>query len=190
MANRNDALTVDADGHVLEPRDTWQKYLEPQFRADAIRIEKDASGVEVLLVENKVHTALRGTLGSLGGIEMPMVPGDWTQAGAINFFFTPAGPDIPPAGAAVRCGYALVLVWTIGPDGPSTLPGNTTVPACFSTGFIDFPAVGADGVVLPFAGHRGDHDGDHRLLRLGLAVAFGVVGAVVVWAGAAAARRR
>src|SRR6185503_2526163 len=32
--------TVDADGHVLEPRDTWQKYLEPKYRADAIRIEK------------------------------------------------------------------------------------------------------------------------------------------------------
>jgi predicted TIM-barrel fold metal-dependent hydrolase len=69
MATR-DYPTVDADGHVLEPRDTWQKYLEPKFRADAIRIEKDAEGVEVLLVENKVHTALRGTLGSLGGIEM------------------------------------------------------------------------------------------------------------------------
>jgi predicted TIM-barrel fold metal-dependent hydrolase len=70
MAPHEGARTVDADGHVLEPRDTWQKYLEPKFRADAIRIEKDAEGVEVLLVENKVHPALRGTLGSLGGIEM------------------------------------------------------------------------------------------------------------------------
>jgi predicted TIM-barrel fold metal-dependent hydrolase len=70
MATNNEVLTVDADGHVLEPRDTWQKYLEPKFRGDAIRIEKDAEGVEVLLVENKVHPALRGTLGSLGGIEM------------------------------------------------------------------------------------------------------------------------
>jgi predicted TIM-barrel fold metal-dependent hydrolase len=65
-----DWLTVDADGHVLEPRDTWQKYLEPSLRADAIRIEKDADGVEVLLVENKPHLALRGRLGALGGIEM------------------------------------------------------------------------------------------------------------------------
>src|SRR5262245_66433407 len=63
-------LSVDADGHVLEPRDTWQKYLEPKYRADAIRIEKDGEGVECLLVENKVHPALRGTLGALGGIEM------------------------------------------------------------------------------------------------------------------------
>jgi predicted TIM-barrel fold metal-dependent hydrolase len=70
MATRKDILTVDADGHVLEPRDTWQRYLEPKYRADAIRIEKDDQGVEVLLVENKVHPALRGTLGALGGIEM------------------------------------------------------------------------------------------------------------------------
>jgi predicted TIM-barrel fold metal-dependent hydrolase len=70
MPAKQEFLTVDADGHVLEPRDTWQKYLEPKHRADAIRIEKDAEGVEVLLVENKVHPALRGTLGALGGIEM------------------------------------------------------------------------------------------------------------------------
>jgi predicted TIM-barrel fold metal-dependent hydrolase len=70
MSSHEVALTVDADGHVLEPRDTWQRYLEPEFRGDAIRIEKDAEGVEVLLVENKVHPALRGTLGSLGGIAM------------------------------------------------------------------------------------------------------------------------
>ena len=70
MAPHSEFLTVDADGHVLEPRDTWQKYLEPKYRADAIRIEKDSEGVECLLVENKVHPALRGTLGALGGIEM------------------------------------------------------------------------------------------------------------------------
>jgi len=70
MAADQRFLTVDADGHVLEPRDTWQKYLEAKYRPDAIRIEKDDQGVECLLVENKVHPALRGTLGALGGIEM------------------------------------------------------------------------------------------------------------------------
>jgi predicted TIM-barrel fold metal-dependent hydrolase len=70
MAANAHFLTVDADGHVLEPRDTWQKYLEPKYRPDAIRIEKDDRGIECLLVENKVHPALYGTLGALGGIEM------------------------------------------------------------------------------------------------------------------------
>ena len=44
MPAKQDFLTVDADGHVLEPRDTWQKYLEPKYRDDAIRIEKDEEG--------------------------------------------------------------------------------------------------------------------------------------------------
>ncbi len=70
MATANDVVTVDADGHVLEPRDTWLNYIEPDLRDRAIRIEKDDEGVEVLLVENRPHMALRGRLGALGGIEM------------------------------------------------------------------------------------------------------------------------
>ena len=63
-------LTVDADGHVLEPRDVWLTYLEPALRDRAIRIERDAEGVEVLLVDGRPHLALRGRLGALGGIGM------------------------------------------------------------------------------------------------------------------------
>ena len=63
-------LTVDADGHVLEPRDTWQRYLEPAFRDRAIRIERDGKGVEVLLVDGRPHLGLRGRLGALGGVGM------------------------------------------------------------------------------------------------------------------------
>ncbi len=62
--------TVDADGHVLEPRDVWLDYIEPKLRDRAIRIEKDDLGVEVLLVDGRPHEALRGRLGALGGIEM------------------------------------------------------------------------------------------------------------------------
>ena len=67
---RNESLVVDADGHVLEPRDVWLRYMEPDLRDRAIRIEKDAEGVEVLLVDGRPHLALRGRLGALGGIGM------------------------------------------------------------------------------------------------------------------------
>jgi predicted TIM-barrel fold metal-dependent hydrolase len=63
-------VTVDADGHVLEPRDLWVEYMDPGLRDRAIRIERDAEGVEVLLVDGVSHPALRGRLGALGGIEM------------------------------------------------------------------------------------------------------------------------
>ncbi len=70
MTTTERSLAVDADGHVLEPRDTWQRYLEPAFRDRAIRIERDADGVEVLLADGRPHLALRGRLGALGGIGM------------------------------------------------------------------------------------------------------------------------
>jgi predicted TIM-barrel fold metal-dependent hydrolase len=63
-------VTVDSDGHVLEPRDVWQRYLEPNLRERAIRIERDAEGVECLLVDGRSHFGLRGRLGALGGIGM------------------------------------------------------------------------------------------------------------------------
>ncbi len=70
MPATHSALTVDEDGHVLEPRDVWQKYLEPNLRDRAIRIENDDEGDEVLIVDDQPHLALRGRLGALGGIEM------------------------------------------------------------------------------------------------------------------------
>jgi predicted TIM-barrel fold metal-dependent hydrolase len=65
-----DLLTVDADGHVLEPRDTWQQYIDPEFRDRAIRIDIDDRGDEVLLVDNRPLESLRNSLASLGGIEL------------------------------------------------------------------------------------------------------------------------
>jgi predicted TIM-barrel fold metal-dependent hydrolase len=70
MTETSKIVTVDADGHVLEPRDVWQRYLEPTLRERAIRIERDADGVEVLLVDGRAHLGLRGRLGALGGIGM------------------------------------------------------------------------------------------------------------------------
>src|SRR5262245_59373347 len=75
---------VDIDGHVLEPADLWLDYLEPRHRERAIRIEKDAAGLEVLLIDNKPFEILRGLLGSLGGIDLPgeeaLVPGRYSYA--------------------------------------------------------------------------------------------------------------
>jgi hypothetical protein len=63
-------LTVDADGHVLEPRNTWVEYLEPEFRDRAIRMVDDDDGNEVLLIDGKPLESMRGRLASLGGIEL------------------------------------------------------------------------------------------------------------------------
>jgi hypothetical protein len=73
---------------------------------------------------------------AIAGIDIPQVQANQTSAGSIGFFFVPDGPPNRV------CGSALVLVFAVGPDSPSIWPGNTTVPACFGTGFISFPDAG------------------------------------------------
>ena len=68
MAGEQRSPIVDADGHILEPADTWLKYIDPQYRDRAIRIERDERGWEVLLFDNKPLEVLRGQLGALGGV--------------------------------------------------------------------------------------------------------------------------
>ena len=61
---------IDVDGHVLEPADTWERYIDPEFRDRAIRIELDSDGRERLMFDNKPFEFLRGNLGGLGGIDL------------------------------------------------------------------------------------------------------------------------
>ena len=39
---------VDADGHILEPPDLWERYLEPKYRDRALRFILDDRGLEQL----------------------------------------------------------------------------------------------------------------------------------------------
>ena len=74
MASAQAGLIVDADGHVLEPADTWLHYIDPQYRDRAIRIARDEHGYEVLLFDNQPLEIIRGYLGVLGGIGMDKIP--------------------------------------------------------------------------------------------------------------------
>ncbi len=73
MKNRSRNIVVDADGHVMEPADTWTNYIDPQFRNRAIRIDHDEKGYEVLLIDNSPLELVRGHMGVLGGIGMDPV---------------------------------------------------------------------------------------------------------------------
>jgi predicted TIM-barrel fold metal-dependent hydrolase len=63
-------IVVDADGHVLEPEDTWTKYIEPRYRDRALHIEREADGYEHLVIDGRRHMAVDGILGILGGVGM------------------------------------------------------------------------------------------------------------------------
>ena len=59
---------IDADAHVLEPLDLWEKtYMDPAYRDRAPRLFVDKDGKERLLVEGKVLGSPKG-LGVIGGI--------------------------------------------------------------------------------------------------------------------------
>ena len=61
---------VDADGHILEPPDLWETYIDPQYRDRALRIVLDENGLEELLIDGKRSTMARkgfpSTLGAMG----------------------------------------------------------------------------------------------------------------------------
>jgi predicted TIM-barrel fold metal-dependent hydrolase len=44
---------VDADGHILEPSDLWERYLEPRYRDRALRVVKDENGLDELIIDQK-----------------------------------------------------------------------------------------------------------------------------------------
>ena len=51
---------VDADGHILEAPDLWEKYLEAKYRDRPVRIRKDDRGLEYLEVDGKPAKMSRG----------------------------------------------------------------------------------------------------------------------------------
>jgi len=58
---------IDADGHILEPVDIWDKYMDPAYRERAPRLILDDNGKERLLIEGQVLGNPKG-LGRLGGV--------------------------------------------------------------------------------------------------------------------------
>lgn len=63
-------LLIDADGHILEPPDLWEKYLEPKYRARALRIGVGDDGFEFLEIDGKKSQLTSASLlHSLGGMK-------------------------------------------------------------------------------------------------------------------------
>jgi predicted TIM-barrel fold metal-dependent hydrolase len=70
---REGELVIDADGHILEPPDLWEKYLEPKYRERAIRIRTAEDGWEFLEVDGRPAKYLaRGMLGRISCMGLKM----------------------------------------------------------------------------------------------------------------------
>lgn len=70
--------TIDADGHILEPPDLWENYLEDKYKARALRIQVDDAGYEYLEINQRPSTRSRkgslGLLGAMGEEDMKPAP--------------------------------------------------------------------------------------------------------------------
>ena len=73
---------IDADGHVLEPMDMWEKYIDPAFRDRAPKLVIDTDGKERLLVETQVLGSQKGfgVIGAIGSRDTEMDDGEMTYA--------------------------------------------------------------------------------------------------------------
>src|ERR1043166_3625558 len=64
------AGVVDADGHILEPPDLWERYLEPKYRDRALRLVPDENGLEELEIggarSRMSRKGMPSTLGAMG----------------------------------------------------------------------------------------------------------------------------
>src|SRR5499427_1833026 len=59
---------IDADGHILEPLDLWEKYIDPAFRDRAPRIVKGDNGKERLVIEEQVVGDGQRGIGRIGAV--------------------------------------------------------------------------------------------------------------------------
>jgi uncharacterized protein len=66
---RTGSLLIDADGHILEPHDLWERYLEARYRDHPVRIRTGSDGLEFLEVDGKpAKLTSAALLHSLGGM--------------------------------------------------------------------------------------------------------------------------
>ena len=60
-------VVIDCDGHILEPPDLWETYLEPRYRERALRLRVGEDGYEYLEVDQKRARLIKpGMLGDAG----------------------------------------------------------------------------------------------------------------------------
>ena len=72
---------IDADGHLLEPPDMWERYIDPKHRDVAMSIRKDDEGLEYLDLGGRPSSIIKkgfpagvGAMDAMGGIEFERKP--------------------------------------------------------------------------------------------------------------------
>jgi uncharacterized protein len=68
---------IDADGHILEPPDVWEQYIDPAFRERALRVRTDRAGSEYFELDGRppkyIDIKALSLLGGMGRDEQESV---------------------------------------------------------------------------------------------------------------------
>ena len=80
--------TIDVDGHIEEPPDLWENYLEDRYKDRAIRFRRNEAGLEYVEVAGgRLRVMPTGALGTLAGIDQEdrselLTPGKYSYVDA------------------------------------------------------------------------------------------------------------
>lgn len=85
--------SIDADGHILEPPDLWQKNLEAKFKDRALGLARDENGVESFIVDGHFSAVSRG----LGIAAAFGQPGEVAFSNEFHYMDGPPGAYDPHA---------------------------------------------------------------------------------------------
>ena len=173
---------IDADGHVLEPADLWEEYLETRYRDRGIHVRVDGAGLEYLEVDGAPMSLLSpgalGMLGAMGDDEAVMGPDrrymEVMPLGACDPKHRVAWLDEHGLDAAVLY-PTLGIIWEAWvSDGELA----AALARAYNRWLADFCRDG--GGRLVGAAHLCTHDVDVAVAELERAVADGLRGAFVV----------
>lgn len=178
--------TVDADGHILEPPDTWERYIDPEYRDRTIRIRTDADRLEVLELDGRPskysqpgQLAQFGAMGKKSQSETEPHP-DRTYAGEAPFgsmYPKERLQRMDQEGLDKAIIYpSLGLLWET--EEVEDLKLQAAFARAYNRWVVDFCA-DSDGRLIPIA-HISMGDGDEAARELKRAVEAGARGAFFV----------
>jgi predicted TIM-barrel fold metal-dependent hydrolase len=68
---------IDSDGHVIEPMDIWEKYIDPKFRDRTPKMVTGAAGNEQLVLEGQLLSGEKSAFGAAGHIGLSHEKQEW-----------------------------------------------------------------------------------------------------------------
>ncbi len=118
---------VDADGHILEPPDLWETYLEPRYRDRALRIVVNDDGLEALEIGGRPSVmSRRGSVSVLGAMGDPDLRSMQLDPERTYLTEAPYGSMDPTSASSSSTPRASTPRSSTPPSGSSGRPSSTT----------------------------------------------------------------